>query len=980
LDGNNINYLNSKDLDLLQSLQDEAATENDLYIQLLYPNFSPITNHSFPQNTNFAGLSDKDLLLDFLFTIEGNLTIFCTYISEPLFSTYLTGKIIRSLIPVRLDQNTLAYINVVKISDNQSINQIIAQSTLQPVPSQISPLENLLDNYAIIPPNNFVDQVEKLEEQMVLFVIEKLNNAIPSGENKKVRNQNFPNIQNSLIFYTNMQGQIVHTSESLLLLLGYENKKDLKGESIYNILKIHSSDTIPRSPGDPALEEKYLHGVELTHQNGPTLFANLHINNYFSENCKSTPTMMQWEIEPITPELSPLPEGPHDLPEIPQLFPIEADTVFKSPSTLSETTTVADNKNKISDDHFPFVQSLQGFVSVLNTYPRPLFILDKNNGIKLWNKRAEQLFLFKPDEKIFNNFDDFLTDESKPIWDRELNVFRNNKSTTDLLLDQFLKCNSAEGDLISAKFDLFKNEILGTDFISVTVQEIEKSIPGNEYLLSQASKTTGGIILTDNGGDILSANKNALLFLNMEKAELEKINASDMFIRKDRHLLNNIILKLYIKNSFDTKACLTEKFKIDNPVNISIHKLLKNKDDHYNLIWIINSDEIEDENKIAGSETDKISNEGTESPSESLADIYNIFSGLFEKISFKIFETLAELHEEMNANPAQQDLLVRIEDVADQASKVGEKLKIFKYKGQPALKPFDLNLLLEDLLKILCTEFHHQVILDKKNIVPILADQEDLWFIFHALLENADEAIQEKGEIVVRTFLKTAKSLDHIFDPSDFDTKFVACQISDNGKGIPTSIQKKLFTLFGSDKIDRLGRGMSLACVRAIVNRYNGYIDVKTGPDQGTCITVYFPTLPPKASKAKTGIQLNPALSTILAVDDDKLILEMYSTNLENEYNVLCAENGEEAISLMDEYQKEIQLCIADLNLPDKKMIDCPMALHEKKPTIPFIIATGYSNDGSLDDLLKKVRTFWLHKPFPVQKLKIAIDKILNIY
>ena len=717
--------------------------------------------------------------------------------------------------------------------------------------------------------------------------------------------------------------------------------------------------------------------VELIHTNGTTLYANLQISSYFPENCQSTPTMLQWHIDPAGPVLFSETEKPHALVDVPELFPQPGDTVYDSLTDLSETETVAEPDKTKSGPRFFLTQSLKGFASVLDAYPRPLIILDQSNCTILWNNRAEQLFHLKPDIENEFNFNELLTLESKTIWDKELKSFRENNSK-DLVIDRFIKCKSVNGSPISAKFNLFKNDLLGSEFISLTVQEIEIPIPGNEYLLAQASKTTSGILLTDNGGEIFSANNDALLFLKMEKTELERTNISDLFERKDRHRLNNILLKLYIKNSFETTACLLEKYEVDGPIHIHINKLYDNEDQKYNLIWMFNS--IENGTNSAKTVKSISPPKTLGPPNESLSDIYRTFAGLFEKISFQIFETLAELREELYASPEQKSLLLKIENIAEQASKISEKLKIFKYKGHPTFKPLNVNLLLEDLLNILRTEFHHPIILDAKKSTPILADQEDMWFIFHSLLENADEAISEKGKITIRTFLKTAQSTDPLFDPSDYDSTFVACQILDNGKGIPKNIHEKLFTLFATNKIDRIGRGMSLACVRAIVNRYHGYIDVKTTPGQGTSVTVYFPTLPKKTSKEKKETRLDPTLATILAVDDDTLILEMYSSNLEKEYNVLCAENGEEAIKIMEDYKDDIRLVILDINLPDSKMIDCPITLHNIKPAIPFIVATGYSNDGTLDELLKKVRAFWLHKPFPIQKLKIAIEKLLNVY
>ena len=138
--------------------------------------------------------------------------------------------------------------------------------------------------------------------------------------------------------------------------------------------------------------------------------------------------------------------------------------------------------------------------------------------------------------------------------------------------------------------------------------------------------------------------------------------------------------------------------------------------------------------------------------------------------------------------------------------------------------------------------------------------------------------------------------------------------------------------------------------------------------------------MPDSAPAAVDQPTINQALPTILAVDDETSILESYKANLEEQYNVICASSGEEAVGLLQRYKNQVDLCIVDVNLPDSNMINCPEELLKIKSTVPFIVATGQANNGSLDHFLSQSRTFWLHKPFPPSHLKKAVERLLEVY
>jgi signal transduction histidine kinase len=108
----------------------------------------------------------------------------------------------------------------------------------------------------------------------------------------------------------------------------------------------------------------------------------------------------------------------------------------------------------------------------------------------------------------------------------------------------------------------------------------------------------------------------------------------------------------------------------------------------------------------------------------------------------------------------------------------------------------------------------------------VLADKEQLTQVFNNLLKNAIQAIptNRKGYIHIATEVKN---------------KHVRVEIKDNGTGIETDIQDKLFTPNFTTKTS--GMGLGLAIVKNIVTSNGGKIWFTTTPNEGTSFFVEFP-------------------------------------------------------------------------------------------------------------------------------------------
>ena len=99
------------------------------------------------------------------------------------------------------------------------------------------------------------------------------------------------------------------------------------------------------------------------------------------------------------------------------------------------------------------------------------------------------------------------------------------------------------------------------------------------------------------------------------------------------------------------------------------------------------------------------------------------------------------------------------------------------------------------------------------------------------LLTNAEDAIEEKGDIWMGTWLEESVSGENA----------VKLSVRDNGKGIPPDVLPKIFDPFFTTKSIGSGPGLGLATSYQIIDRHNGKIEVTSEVGKGTEFVITLP-------------------------------------------------------------------------------------------------------------------------------------------
>jgi CheY-like chemotaxis protein/anti-sigma regulatory factor (Ser/Thr protein kinase) len=84
-------------------------------------------------------------------------------------------------------------------------------------------------------------------------------------------------------------------------------------------------------------------------------------------------------------------------------------------------------------------------------------------------------------------------------------------------------------------------------------------------------------------------------------------------------------------------------------------------------------------------------------------------------------------------------------------------------------------------------------------------------------------------------------------------------------------------------------------------------------------------------------------MPVICIVDDEHTIRMMLSDFLENRYEIICAENGQEAIDILA--KSHVDLVISDINMPGINGIELLRTIRTRFPSVKTALITAYNTD-----------------------------------
>lgn len=170
-------------------------------------------------------------------------------------------------------------------------------------------------------------------------------------------------------------------------------------------------------------------------------------------------------------------------------------------------------------------------------------------------------------------------------------------------------------------------------------------------------------------------------------------------------------------------------------------------------------------------------------------------------------------------------------------SSIVKGLKEFARADESKPELFDINALVEEVLRVVWNEVKYKAEVKREygNLPKVYANRSQIAQVLVNLIVNAAQAIEKKGTIIIRTYLKDDR---------------LGIDVEDNGCGIPEENLKRIFDPFFTTKPVGKGTGLGLSISLGIIQNHNGEIHVDSRVGRGTKFTILLP-LP--GTKLKAG-------------------------------------------------------------------------------------------------------------------------------
>ncbi|MES2812309.1 MAG: response regulator [Bacteroidota bacterium] len=274
-------------------------------------------------------------------------------------------------------------------------------------------------------------------------------------------------------------------------------------------------------------------------------------------------------------------------------------------------------------------------------------------------------------------------------------------------------------------------------------------------------------------------------------------------------------------------------------------------------------------------------------------------------------------------------------------------------------------------------EIQFNLIMDLPEVV-VLMDEDLMSKSINNLLSNALKFTPKKGRVAIEVSLE----------------KDLIIKIKDTGIGIPAYDLDKVFERFFQSKNDitkSQGSGIGLSFTQSILEAHQFDISLSSIPNEETIFTI---TIPKKAiersvvtTKTSNTVVRNSTLNkihtqpskatkrSILIVEDNEQMRQYLKEVLED-YQITEAENGQEAIEILQ--HQSFDIIITDYMMPVLDGEGLVLKIKEQELKTPIIVLTARSDQEGKLNMLRLGIDGYLNKPFVEEELHLMIKKSLQ--
>ncbi len=212
--------------------------------------------------------------------------------------------------------------------------------------------------------------------------------------------------------------------------------------------------------------------------------------------------------------------------------------------------------------------------------------------------------------------------------------------------------------------------------------------------------------------------------------------------------------------------------------------------------------------------------------------------------------------------------------------------------------------------------------------------------------------------------------------------RYVTLSVTDSGVGMDEDTRARIFEPFFTTKAKGHGSGLGLPVAYGIIRQSGGNITVATSPGLGSTFTIYLPLAEPPAADTTAAPSSSATAAggheTILVVEDHDAVRRLAADVLRaGGYDVLVADTGTDAMSLVERRGGNIDLLLTDVIMPRMSGREVATRLQRQLPGLAVLFMSGYTQTAIVQNGALESGLQFLAKPFTPTQLLTRVREVL---
>jgi len=344
------------------------------------------------------------------------------------------------------------------------------------------------------------------------------------------------------------------------------------------------------------------------------------------------------------------------------------------------------------------------------------------------------------------------------------------------------------------------------------------------------------------------------------------------------------------------------------------------------------------------------------------------------------------LHRELTDRPDLSEMAEEIMNTAQRAADLTSQLLAFSRRGRVRSVPVDLHEVIQEVIRLLKRTIDPRieiVMYPKISIALTMGDPTQLQNALLNLAVNACDAMPAGGKLIFETKVVVISDGDEASQSLKVQPgRYLELRVSDTGMGIDKETVPYIFEPFFTTKELDKGTGLGLSAVYGTVKEHHGTIDVYSSAGEGTTFILRLPFVEDVVMPAKetaVGRPVSSGKGRILVVDDEAVVRKFASTLLAAlGYDVILAQDGQEAVDIYNKEHKMIDLVLLDLMMPKMNGKEALQEIRKINSAACVLISSGFGRDAQIEEILQQGVCGFVQKPYDAADLSHKIAERLH--